>query len=426
MLLRARTFAGSSGRRALGLLVALSMIVLGGASLAQAGTSTSPRPSNRTSTSMKSHRTATAPVAVPQGFVGVDADGPLFASGTTIDFSDQLSAMVASGVQSIRVAFNWASAQPYSTWADVPAAQRAQFTDVGGRPVDFQATDMIVAAAARHRVSVLPTVLYAPSWDATENPNGVDYPRAPAPYGAYLTALIGRYGPHGSFWRLNPSVPKLPIRSWQIWNEPNLSYYWKQPFAAGYVSLLRAAHAAIKRADPGAQVVLGALTNFAWKSIGQIYRIRGARNLFDAVAVNGFTLEPANVILYMRFMRSAMSHFGDGLKPLLATEISWPSAKGRTQQSFTFDTTEAGQARDLATVLRLIGADRVSLRLAGFYYYTWIGEEATGDPAFNFAGLLALHNGVVTAKPALAAFRSGALALERCRRKGAVATSCIK
>lgn len=426
MLLRARTFAGGSGPRALGLLVALIIIVFAGASLAHAGTSLAHAGTSARAGRSRGKTTGTVPAAVPQGFVGVDADGPLFGSDTTIDFSKQVSAMVASGVESIRVAFSWAAAQPYRTWADVPAAQKSQFTNAGGQPIDFETTDMIVSAAARRRVSVLPTVLYAPSWDAIDNPDGVDYPQQYAPYGAYLTALIGRYGPHGSFWSENPGIPKMPIRSWQIWNEPNLSYYWKQPFAAGYVAMLRVAHAAIKRADPGAKVVLGALTNLAWKSIGQIYRVGGARNMFDVAAVNGFTLAPANVILYLRFMRDAMNRFGDHLKPLVATEISWPSAKGRTPQHFDFDTTEAGQARDLAAVLPLIGQNRVSLGLTGFFYYTWMGEEQTGDPAFNFAGLLDFHNGRVTAKPALAAFRSGVLALEQCKRKGAVATGCIR
>ena len=147
----------------------------------------------------------------------------------------------------------------------------------------------------------------------------------------------------------------MPIRSWQIWNEPNLAYYWKQPFASTYVSLLKVAHAAVKKADPGARVVLGALTNTAWKSLGQIYRIKGAKNLFDVVSVNGFTKIPANVIEFMVFVRRAMAHFGDGAKPLMATEISWPSAKGETSAGFDFITTRAGQARNIATLLPLIG-----------------------------------------------------------------------
>jgi hypothetical protein len=415
MLLRTRTFAGGPGPRALGLLIALIAVVFGGATLARAAAGTS-----------HSQTRSAVSAAVPEGFVGVDADGPLFGPDTPIDFATQVSTMVADGVQSVRAAFSWSAAEPYETWADVPAAQELQFTDVGGQPINFYVTDMIVAATARRQMSVLPIVLYAPPWDATMNPNGVATPTRNGPYAAYLTALIGRYGPHGSFWGQNPGIPKLPIRMWQIWNEPNIAFYWKQPFATGYVSLLRAAHTAINRADPGAQVVLGALTNLAWQAVGQIYRVPGARGLFDIAAVNGFTLEPANVILYMRFMRDAMDRFGDRLKPLLATEISWPSAEGKTSSHYDFDTTEAGQARDIAAVLPMLGQQRASLGLIGFYYYTWMGEENPGTQAFNFAGLLGFHNGKVTVKPALAAFRAGVLALEHCKRKGAVATSCIR
>jgi hypothetical protein len=362
---------------------------------------------------------------VPQGFIGVDVDGPVFGSDTDVTFPGQLRTMVANGVESIRVAFNWATAQPYQSEADVPAGQ-SQFTDIGGVPTNFSFTDTIVGDAARDHVTVLPTVLYAPEWDAINNPGGVDYPRQYQPYGAYLTALIGRYGPHGSFWRENPGIPKMPIRSWQIWNEPDLGYYWRQPFASSYVAMLKVAHAAVKRADPGAQVVLGALTNTAWKSLGQIYRIKGAKNLFDVVSVNGFTKIPANVMLFMVFVRRAMSHFGDGAKPLLATELSWPSAQGDTNAKLDFITTQAGQARNLATLLPLIGQQRLALHLIGFYWYTWMGQEDPNTGPFNYSGLLAFHNGKVTVKPALAAYRRGVLALEGCRSKGAVATSCIK
>jgi hypothetical protein len=254
----------------------------------------------------------------------------------------------------------------------------------------------------------------------------VGYPRRYAPYGAYLTAVIDRYGPHGSFWRENPSIPKMPIRSWQIWNEPNLAYYWKQPFAPTYVSMLKIAHAAIKKADPGAQVVLGALTNTAWKSLGQVYKVKGAKNLFDVVSVNGFTKIPANVIEFMVFVRRAMSRFGDGAKPLIATELSWPSAKGETHANLDFITTRAGQARNLSALLPLLGQQRLSLHLISFYWYTWIGEEDPNSGPFNYSGLLADHDDKVTVKPALQAFKTGVLALEGCKRKGAVATSCIR
>jgi hypothetical protein len=416
MLVRARRFADRPRYLAV-IVLTLLVAVLAVAAATDAGAATRPRASTPRTT---------VPAPVPQGFVGMDVDGPLFGPDTPIDFATQLKTMVANGVQSIRAAFSWAAAQPYRADADVPAEQKSQFTEVAGVPTNFQVTDMVVGDAARERLSVLPTVLYTPSWDAVTNPHGVATPRRSAPYAAYLTALIGRYGPRGSFWRANPGIPKMPIRSWQIWNEPNLSYYWRQPFASTYVSFLRTAHAAVKKADPGAQVVLGALTNTAWKSLGQIYRMKGAKSLFDVVAVNGFTKIPANVMLFMLFVRRAMARFGDGAKPLLATEISWPSAKGQTHDRFDFITTRAGQARDITTLLPLIGQQRVALHLIGFYWYTWMGEETPNTPAFNFSGLLAFHNGKVGAKPGLAAFRARALALEGCKRKGLLATSCVR
>ncbi len=368
------------------------------------------------------------PPGVPAGFVGVNADAPLFDGLPGVNVDQQMKLMVASGVQTIRVAFSWAAAQPYATAADVPASAGAQYTEIRGVPTSFAATDPIVAAAARRHLSLLPTVLYAPSWDARRNTNpagGIPQPRSAGPYGAYLTALIGRYGPRGSFWAQNPSIPPVPIREWQIWNEPDVTAYWNPPFAPTYVTLLRAAHAAIKRADRGAKVVLAALTGYAWSGLRQIYRVHGARGLFDVVAADAYTKQPANVIRFLGFMRGVMNQHGDRAKPLLATELSWPSSVGQGQVHYDFDTTQAGQTRNLATLLPLLGRARTALGLAGFDWYTWLGTESRGASDFNFSGLLKLRDGIVTAKPALAVFRRGALALEGCRAKGAVATRCI-
>jgi hypothetical protein len=367
-----------------------------------------------------------ASLPVPARFVGVDVDGPMLDPPSTLNVVSQFRDMVGSGVQSVRVAFNWAFAQPYQNWSDVPASQQSQFTDVNGMPVDFSQTDQIVTLAAKRGISVLPTVLYAPSWDGVPNPAGVAFPKQPGPYANYLTALIERYGPHGSFWSANPGLPRTPIRSWQIWNEEQLAYYWHQPFVKGYVALLRASHNAIKHADPGAKVVLGAVTNTAWKTLGQIYKA-GARHLFDVVSVNAFTRTPANVILYMRLTRRAMDRFKDNQKPMIASELSWTSAKGNTPTKFDWDTTQKGQARNIASLLPMLGADRKQLGLIGFYYYTWIGLEEHDAPDFSFAGLEGLNSsGSVFSKPALGAFRHAALALEKCKVKGSTATRCAR
>lgn len=403
--------------------LALAFVTLGAA--ASAGARTGKTRAHAAARSSNKNAQAAA-LPVPSGFVGVDIDGPMLDPPSGLDLSNQFGDMVTSGVESVRIAFNWAFAQPYQSWSDVPASQRSQFTNVNGMPIDFSQTDQEVGLAAQRGLSVLPTVLYAPPWDGVSNPAGVEFPARPGPYAAYLTALIHRYGPHGSFWSANPHIPRQPIRMWQVWNEEQLAYYWHQPFVKGYVALLRASHTAIKRADPGAKVVLGSLTNTAWKTLGQIYK-GGARNLFDVVSVNAFTRTPAKVVLYLRLTRRAMGRFKDSKKPMIATELSWTSAKGSTKTVYTWDTTPAGQARNIGALLPMLGADRTQLGLLGFYYYTWIGLEEHGAPDFSFAGLEGLSSsGSVFSKPALGAFRHAALALEKCKVKGSTATRCSK
>ena len=62
--------------------------------------------------------------------------------------------------------------------------------------------------------------------------------------------------------------PRNPIRSWQIWNEPNLTRYWNvAPWAPSYVALLKRADKALKAADPGSKTVLAGLPNESWKAL---------------------------------------------------------------------------------------------------------------------------------------------------------------
>lgn len=373
--------------------------------------------------------TASAGARVPSGFVGTVIGPPIYTTDSpTVDLSSAMDTMVSSGVESLRFVANWSYAQPYATWADVPATEKSQFVDAGGVPTRFDQLDQVVAAAAAHRLKLLPIVLYAPSWDAAPVSN-TSYPQPSSviPYAHFLTALIARYGPSGSFWQSHS--PKVPIRMWQIWNEPNLSVFWpQQPFASSYVALLAAAHAAIKLADPGARVVLAGMPNYSWRSLRQIYAIPGAARLFDVVAVHPFTRDPAGVITIIRKIRHVMDASGDRRKPIIADEVSWPSSLGRTThtEGYDFATTQRGQARNIARLLPLLARDRRKLGLMGFDYYDWAGEEDPGGRVFNFAGLFRFTLSGLIAKPAFYAFRRAALSLEGCRRKGAVATVCRK
>lgn len=359
----------------------------------------------------------------------MNVDGPVFPdTDNHINLAQQLNAMVASGVETLRVEFDWASAQPYEDWSEVAPAQMSQFVDVGGVPTDFAATDQIVALAAQRGLTILPTVIDAPSWDGAPHKGAaVTMPKSDYWFGNFLTGLVDRYGPNGSFWA--DHSPRVPIHMWQIWNEPNLRAFWpQQPFAPSYVALLRAARAAIKAADPSAEIVLAGMPNYSWVNLGQIYKVHGARSLFDVVAIHPYTKQPKGVITILTKVRQVMNRAGDRHKPIIADEVSWPSSLGKTFHNEGFDiaTTQAGQARDIAGLLPLLGRFRTRLGLMGFDYYTWAGDEHHNANMFEFAGLFRYSNGQFVTKPAYRAFRRGALALEHCRKKGTVATNCLQ
>jgi polysaccharide biosynthesis protein PslG len=370
-----------------------------------------------------------ASTRVPFGFVGMDVDLPVWPN-PGIDLSHQLDVMTASGVDSVRAVVDWSVAQPYASWSQVPQGDPRPFVDVGGVPTDFTDLDALVALTAEHGMRLLPVTMNAPSWDATTFRRGiVSIPRSPAPYANFLRALVLRYGPNGTFWPDNPQIPKVPVRMWQIWNEPNVYPFWPQgpkPYYVGYVALLRAAHAAIKQADPRAKVVLAGLPNYSWINLRQIIK-HGGRKLFDVAAIHPYTRTPAGVITILSNARRALNQTGDGGKPILADEVSWSSAgTGPGRIGLDIATTPAGQARNIAKLLPMLERDRKRLGLAGFDYYNWAGLERPGGDVFEFTGLFRLSDYQFIAKPAYYAFRRAALAMEGCRAKGSLATECLR
>lgn len=371
------------------------------------------------------HGRVQAAAAVPAGFVGVNAGGSMLSAGGGADLGAQFDAMVGAGVQTVRVVFSWADAQPYPPGTQLAPEVAARYVDIAGVPTDFSATDRIVAAAAQRHLRVLPTVMYAPGWDAVDRAPNLAIPADNRFYAAFLTGLIGRYGPRGSFW--SGGGPRMPIRAWQVWNEPNLSPYWPQPSLRSYLALLRAAHTAIRQADPGARTVLGAITNRAWRYLRAIYSVRGARRWFDVLAVNTYTATPRGVITILRFVRQTADHRGDRAKPLLATEVGWTSARDGECgcQLYIWDLTQAAQAQKLSALLPLLGRYRTALKLTGFFYYTWADDSSEPNYDFGYAGLMQFLSGQLSPKPALSSFTRSALALERCRAKGTTADVCL-
>ncbi len=328
-----------------------------------------------------------ATAKVPKGWLGVALGEDLAPRPGML--GDEFALMSRSGVGTVRVTFDWNVAQPFADW-----------------PLWFGQTDAVVLAAARRGIDVLPTVVGAPAW-ASDDPVDGTYvltPRDPAQYAAYLRALIARYGPRGTLWTENPSVRARPIRAWQIWNEPNLDRYWRGDWETGYLTLLRAAHAAVKGADPGAKVVLAGLPNFSWLALGSLYR-KGAAPFFDVVAVHPYTRKLSNLVELVDANRRVMRAQGDARAELWVTELSWPAAKGRARD-LGFNVTSSEQVRLLRGAVRELARERKRLGLGKVLWYAWLTRGSGTTDAFAYSGLRWLTpRGTARSTPALGAFR---------------------
>jgi hypothetical protein len=305
----------------------------------------------------------------------------------------------------------------------VPATEAARFRDAGGVPTDFNAIDAIVSAAAQRRLAVVPVVQATPRWAARRRNDPASPPADNATFGRFLGALVARYGPQGAFWAEHPDLPRVPIRAWQVWNEPNITRYWsQQPFASSYVRLLKTAEHALHAADHGATVVLAGLPNVSWTALRAIYDA-GGRGHFDAVALHPYTRRPADVLRLVHLARRELRRHHDSRVPVWLTELSWPAARGKLPRPSSFETTDRGQAQRLGAVMTLIAAARKRERIARVFWYTWLSDEH-GPNAFAWSGLRRLRAAGPVSSPALAVFRRWAIRLEGCRKVPGDARRC--
>jgi hypothetical protein len=358
---------------------------------------------------------------VPQGFFGATSGKPMTRAG--FDLDREFAVMASNGVESTRTGFFWSDLQPYARATDVPAAAAARFRTVDGVPTDFGFTDRYVAAAARHGIQVLPVVVTAPAWARRDPARGDSAPAGTAGYARLVGTLVDRYGPNGSLWREQPGLRRVPVRDWQIWNEVDHDYYWReQPFQRDYVKLLQAARKAIKRRDPGAKIVLAGFAGRSWDVLSRIYAA-GGRGQFDAVAVHPYTLKVSNVMKIMDFVHAALRRNRDAARPVWITELSWPAAKGKVTNPYGFETTEAGAAANLRALYPQLVARRRELGIARVYWENWISDDRDRNLAWDWAGLRQYRASGSRDKPALTAFRAIARRYEGCA-KTTVATRC--
>jgi hypothetical protein len=317
---------------------------------------------------------ASAAQALPAGFWGVVPQSGLSA--------EQFQRLGRGGVESIRIPIGWPSVQPSK-----------------GSAFDWGGFDNQIEEAAKAGVRVLPFLTAAPEWAVPGKVVSGTGGKLKAParlpvsgaartaWISFLTAAVARYGPTGSFWSEHPSVPKRPIREWQIWNEPNFKYFIAKPNPAEYGQLVKISFTALRTADPGAKVVLAGLFSrpkgarnrrtgkhkslnwYASDFVNAMYRgTPGVKAKFNAAALHPYTIFARELPEVVEELRKVLRVNHDPGKQLLITELGWSSGSKKSNNLFAKG--PAGQAKELRTAFGLLRSHQAKWGLKGVYWFS--------------------------------------------------------
>ena len=112
---------------------------------------------------------------------------------------------------------------------------------------------------------------------------------------AFVTSFAQRYGPGGSFWAQHPDLPYLPVESYEIGNEPDItptapadetSLHYADP--SDYAEVYEAARTALHQVDPTGTAVVGGMLDSGAIGLAQAEQYLAAIGPMDAVGFHPY------------------------------------------------------------------------------------------------------------------------------------------
>jgi arabinogalactan endo-1,4-beta-galactosidase len=278
-----------------------------------------------------------------------------------------LDMLQAAGVKWVRIDYGWASVQP-----DGPGSWARWYLDRG---------DTWVNAARARGMKVLMTFWMTPGWANGGKGTAVP-PTDPAAYAHAAQGIAEHF--------------RGRVSAWEVWNEPNLDYFWGGS-PAQYGATLRAAYPAFKAGDPDAQVVFGAPTNNDLTWIKAAYA-GGARDSYDVMATHPYQgpadLAPETpdngtmyVLSHVAAVHDWMTSVGDGAKPIWFTEFGWSSHDNSPGvENWNRGVSEQQQAEYLVRTIKYVQAAFPYVK--NLFWYNERNNASPNAPQYDNYGLL--------------------------------------
>jgi hypothetical protein len=246
-----------------------------------------------------------------------------------------------SGISLLRISFGW----------DAIESARGKY--------DWLFWDHYVKTAVdEYGITLIPYICYTPRWnsigDSTNywNHTPVDYEA----FGRFVNALVTRY--------------KDRIKTWELWNEPDIKEYWSGS-AEDLARLTKIGAMEIRKVDPTAKVVLAGLAHrteftralFKDYGISPYVDVINCHSYFETWS--GYPLE--HVIGYVNSLADIIERFGNG-QSLWMAEVGYSTvrrANGVISDSYTatydYEHTPAYQAVAMwRTLVMLLATEKMA------------------------------------------------------------------
>ncbi|HXF00464.1 MAG TPA: glycosyl hydrolase [Solirubrobacterales bacterium] len=289
---------------------------------------------------------------------------------------------------------------------------------------DWSDRDWFIGGLASQGIRSVPFVWGSPKWVGNGAPGTPPLATAAEiqSWRNFLKAAASRYGPGGTYWApggkydqdYGTSATPLPVKSWQVWNEPNLKKYFSpgstiQQVTQKYARLLTISHDTITATNPGATIVLAGMPSFgdvtAWKFLNYLYNVTGVQGDFDVAALHPYGCDLERTEDAITRFRTAMKSHGDGPTPLWLTEFAWGSGP---PDQFCKNKGETGQRSLLVSSFRMILKNRKPWNVQRVFWFLWRDPRPGSYYAklCSICGSAGLMRNDRTPKPAYTAFKS--------------------
>ncbi len=178
-------------------------------------------------------------------------------------------------------------------------------------PLHFAVYDRVIDHELHNHLHVLGLLDYNNTFDGLDHtymPHA-DIVQFAADFVRYAVAVVEHY--------------KNKISDWQIWNEPDLSEFWKpHPSAPDYAYLLKQLYPAIKQVQPNAKILLGGPSGRDPHPFRFLWRVVRAHAPFDILTIQPYADLP-DMRLADQIQRLRKFH-----EPIWFTEIGWAGQVG--------------------------------------------------------------------------------------------------